>query len=48
MRAKLSTSASSFLSFEMRADALAGVNPNVSASSSLMMRLSSTRESAES
>ena len=47
-RAYDSTSASSFLSFEIFAWALAGVNPMVSASSSLMMRFRIVRWSAES
>ncbi len=48
LRAYDSTSASSFLSFEIFAWALAGVNPSVSASSSLMMRFRIVRWSAES
>ena len=48
LRANVSTSASSFLSFEIFACALAGVKPKVSASSSLMMRLRIVRWSAES
>lgn len=48
VRANVSASDSSFLSFEMRPDTDETVKPSVSASSCLMIRLMSTRLSAES